>query len=463
MKIDKFLEKFFFKISFTFSTLILIYVIIRSDILITTEKLEYYLPFFLFSFALFFISFFIKFTKKENKIYVFVIVLSLLFSLYLLEGIIRIFKFDQILYSKYHNIDKKIQIYEKVNKNKYDTRSIYQVYESLIKKNINAFVKVSPYIFLKKEAEIFPLSSKSLSKTIYKNENGYFKIYDSDRYGFNNPDEIWDKSQYDIVLIGDSFIHGCCVKEEDEIATYLRSHTNGNILNLGFSSNGPLISYAALREYLTKSTAHIFWFYYEGNDIEDLEEEIQNNILNNYLLDRSYSQNLKKKQKNIDSLVNKEFEKSLDSVRNLNFKKKKFFYNFFDYIKIYKVRNIIKLSLKSLRITAKKENTSNYKNIEKIFKEIKTFSLQNKSKLTLVYLPEFKRYINKYDETNYKKIKQLSKNNNINFIDINKLVFEKENDPLNLFPFKMNGHYNATGYEKISKELIKYIDSNFNK
>ena len=124
MKIDKFLEKFFFKISLTFSTFILIYVIIRSDILITTEKLEYYLPFFIFSFALFFISFFIKFTKKENKIYVFVIVLSLLFSLYLLEGIIRIFKFDQILYSKYHNIDKKIQIYEKVNKNKYDTRSI---------------------------------------------------------------------------------------------------------------------------------------------------------------------------------------------------------------------------------------------------------------------------------------------------------------------------------------------------
>ena len=463
MKLDKFLEKYFFKISFIFSTFILFYVVIKSDIIQTTEKVDYYLPYFFFSLTLFILSFFIKFTRKENKIYIFVIVLSLVFSLYLLEGIIRIFKFEQLFYLKHNNIDKKIEIYEKTSKKKYDRRSIHQVYEDLIKKNDKAFVKVSPYIFLNKKKDIFPLSSKSLSKTIYKNENGYFKIYNSDRYGFNNPDQIWDKSQNDIVLIGDSFIHGCCVKEEEEIAAYLRAHTNRNIVNLGFSSNGPLISYAALREYLPKSTSHIFWFFYEGNDIEDLEKEIQNKILNNYLLDKSYSQNLKNNQKNIDILVNNEFEKSLASVRGLKLKEKEVLYNFFDYIKIYKLRNIIKTSLKSTITLSKKNIIINYENIEKILKEIKRLSLQNEIQLTLVYLPEFKRYISKYDDAKYKKIKQLSKNNNINFIDINKLVFEKENDPLNLFPFKMNGHYNALGYKKISKELIKYIDSNFTK
>ena len=34
--------------------------------------------------------------------------------------------------------------------------------------------------------------------------NGYYSTYDSDRYGFNNPDEIWDISSHDVLLIGES-------------------------------------------------------------------------------------------------------------------------------------------------------------------------------------------------------------------------------------------------------------------
>ena len=37
------------------------------------------------------------------------------------------------------------------------------------------------------------LSGKSFSKTICCNENGYYMIIDSDRYGFNNPDYEWTK------------------------------------------------------------------------------------------------------------------------------------------------------------------------------------------------------------------------------------------------------------------------------
>ena len=40
---------------------------------------------------------------------------------------------------------------------------------------------------------IFPLSGLSNVETILCNESGYFALYESDRYGFNNPDEEWDK------------------------------------------------------------------------------------------------------------------------------------------------------------------------------------------------------------------------------------------------------------------------------
>ena len=58
--------------------------------------------------------------------------------------------------------------------------------------------------------------------TIYCNENGYFSNYFSDRYGFNNPDNEWDKKQIDYVLVGDSFTHGACVNRPYDIASNLR-------------------------------------------------------------------------------------------------------------------------------------------------------------------------------------------------------------------------------------------------
>ena len=41
--------------------------------------------------------------------------------------------------------------------------------------------------------------------TIYCNENGYFVKYLSDRYGFNNDDNLWDEGNKNIVL-GDHLV-----------------------------------------------------------------------------------------------------------------------------------------------------------------------------------------------------------------------------------------------------------------
>ena len=52
-----------------------------------------------------------------------------------------------------------------------------------------------------KDLDLFPFSGVSNSKTIYQNENGYYMIYDSDRFGFNNPDYEWDNKEVDSILI----------------------------------------------------------------------------------------------------------------------------------------------------------------------------------------------------------------------------------------------------------------------
>ena len=44
------------------------------------------------------------------------------------------------------------------------------------------------------------------------NENGYYAIYKSDRYGFRNDDENWNKLNLEYVVVGDSYGIGECVK-----------------------------------------------------------------------------------------------------------------------------------------------------------------------------------------------------------------------------------------------------------
>ena len=55
--------------------------------------------------------------------------------------------------------------------------------------------------------------------------------------------------------------------------------------------------------------------------------------------------------------------------------------------------------------------------------------------------------------SNYNQIKQIVKELNINFIDIHKGVFLKQN-PLEL---KMWGHYNENGYKKVSNYIYENL------
>ena len=187
---------------------------------------------------------------------------------------------------------------------------------------------------------VLPASGISKSQTINCNENGYYSIYLSDRYGFNNPDDVWESNQTDYLLIGDSFVHGACVNSPHDIASNLRDLTYLNVINLGFRSNGPLIELSSLREYLPENTKNIIWFYYEGNDLKNLKKELKNKILIKYFKNDSFSQNLKKKQNQIDNQANlilkkkikEEAKKTKISLKLIQLVNQIYFYNLSSFI-----------------------------------------------------------------------------------------------------------------------------------
>ena len=82
-------------------------------------------------------------------------------------------------------------------------------------------------------------------------------------------------------------------------------------------------------------------------------------------------------------------------------------------------------------------------------------SNENRSKLYFVYLPDYRRYKNNFNYTNYSKIKEIIKTLDIPFIDIHLEVFLKEENPLKLFPFESVGHYNEEGYRKVAQKIFE--------
>ena len=85
----------------------------------------------------------------------------------------------------------------------------------------------------------FPLiAGLPLAKTYFCNE-GYGLIrYQSDRFGFRNKDTIWNNNPK-VIMIGDSFVHGACVSDEETLPQKLSNEINSNVVNLGISGNGP--------------------------------------------------------------------------------------------------------------------------------------------------------------------------------------------------------------------------------
>ena len=217
--------------------------------------------------------------------------------------------------------------------------------------------------FNKNFQNFFPLTGVSNTDTIYCNENGYMSIDKTDRYGFNNPDEVWKKEHIDFLIIGDSYAQGACVNRPNDIASNLRNISKRNVINLGYGSNGPLIEYATLREYLSENVKSIFWLYTEFNDLENLKEEKNSKILMKYLQDENYTQNLKIKQEYINQVVLKliedKKEEKLNKVLDIKFK----------------IRNFIKLKntltiLKNICQMTINQNCKLQKNCKMILKKL---------------------------------------------------------------------------------------------
>ena len=434
------------------------YTFYRAEFIHSGNQFSYYNKYYsIFIFGTLF-WFVVLFLNEKRKLQIVILSTSLIFILYFYETI-SFFAPSILKLNFIKSIYKETTI-----KSQIDTKSKYDVIQELkINRGIDVVPSVFPKAFIKKkwtneEIDVFPLGGVSNTITVFCKEGEEFSIYKSDRYGFNNPDKVWNNKKVFWFLVGDSFTQGSCVQQNENFASQIRSLTKQSAISVGISGNGPLIELASLKEYGSKKRPRIvLWFYFERNDLEDLKNEKSSSILMKYL-NENFSQNLYSKQIEVDKKLKTYIliaEKGLDKKK---LEKKE------NLEKFLPLKKIIRLQI--IRDKTSLDRGLDY-DIDPLFEKImlKARNLVNEwdGKLYFVYLPDKERYSSKTtkDDRYLKRLQVIKLINNLNIpmIDIHEEFFMKQIDPLSFYAHRIYGHYNPEGYHKISELIVKKINN----
>lgn len=97
--------------------------------------------------------------------------------------------------------------------------------------------------------------------------NGHRWRHRGDRWGFRNP-ESWE--QVELVLLGDSFVYGHGVEEDETFAHRLRDELGVRVANLGVTGGCPVDYLAILRNFGVRLAPKVVVVFVFGNDLSDI-------------------------------------------------------------------------------------------------------------------------------------------------------------------------------------------------
>jgi len=283
-------------------------------------------------------------------------------------------------------------------------------------------------------------------------EGGTPVTYAADRFGFNNPDDVWELATVDVALVGDSYTQGVCVEEPHQVASLLRDHWT--VLNLGARGAGPFQELAILREYgAPKQPSVTAWIYYEGNDLSDMGQESSSTWLRQYL-DPDHRQELISKQGFIaagfrpwlDSLVEKQSFASDAARPRLGDRLRNVY-------RLVHLRRLVGFGVLSPWYEPDLET------LIEVLERARRDTASWGGRFMVVYVPAHRRYTTRLGETFAGRvgIREYAEENDIPFVDLDS-AFKSVADPLSLW-LVPGGHLDRDGYAIAARTLRDAIEA----
>ena len=309
--------------------------------------------------------------------------------------------------------------------------------------------------------DFVPLAAVSNRPTVFCNEGGHWLYYESDAHGFNNANEVWQRNRMEIAAVGDSFVHGYCVPPEKNFVSLIQQERPAT-LNLGIAGDGPLLMLATLKEYLPQFAPRIvLWFYYEGNDLIDLQRERKNALLMNYMKD-GFTQPQLARQADIDRAILGQTPRlrALEETRRKNREENRVSSTLMTFTRLSILRERLGL-VGGTSVDETETADFHGRNMDAFRDIIVDAKMQTENwggTLEFVYLPEWARYTRytSLGKSARDEVLKLVRGLGIPIIDIVP-VFEAHGDPLSLFPFRGQGHYNEVGHRLVAQEVLRAL------
>lgn len=458
------ISNLFISISFT----ILIYILYKDIIYHKGTLNNFYWKYYFITTFLILFSITTYFINKKLKIKLLKILFYLIIFLYIVEGSLSLnqqYHVNKLVDKLENNLDKN---------NNFDKRTFaeYALEENIKPKN----AYISPQVFInEKNLKILPLASKSFTNFFWSNkEFGNYYNWQTDRHGFRNLDDVWDKNDVEAIILGDSFlmpgeinksISANLIKLINETKKLKKNTESGSVIELAVSGGGTLYEYAIAKEYiLNKKVKNLILFFFEANDLTNLQNELKNPILNKYFEQEKFIQNLIYKQNIVDNMYDNSDLVKLEQniyINGTNSKetksqkiKRRYKFEWSRFVKLYKLRE---LTIES----KKKKPIEEFKILMKKFKRL---SKNNNINFYFVYVPEINRYLKNFEVNEsskyYEEIIEIVKNLELNIIDLNKELYSKVSNPLKYFPLESFGHTTMNTNIAISKIIFEKIYNN---
>ncbi len=360
---------------------------------------------------------------------------------------------------------------------KFDTRSRLEVILDMRAHGIHAYPDVFPMVLfapsssesirsvlVSKQAEFLPVAGMAMTTTVFCNESGEYVVYESDEHGFHNPHGMWEHKPVELLALGDSYTHGVCVPSDKGFVAVIRAQ-HPSTMNLGVNSHGPLTSLATLKEYgpILKPKL-VLWFYYEGNDLRDLDGWEKNSPLLMKYLSSSFLQHLFERQPEIDRSLRDYLDAAMAkatapvSVENI--------------LKLQHLRQAVQSFyerrpteqglpaelLEYLRHSGAPAASEDLLLFERILAEAQTTAESWNGRVVFIYLPTWERYrIPELASKDRDQVLGIARRLNLHVVDMH-TVFTAHPDPLSLFPFRRYAHYNEAGHRLVGEEVLRQLE-----
>jgi len=306
------------------------------------------------------------------------------------------------------------------------------------------------------EYKDFKYSGELKIENCGKTESGLYElIYATDKNGFReNQDKLYEKT--DFILLGDSFTMSVCQNKPYDLKSQLISlNNNFSYLNLGLAGDNYVKQLITLLNISKKTTFdNLIWFFYEGNDYDDTLEKIEYYKKNYYPNHIQQKETLSLKKEKNYYILSYDYEIT-------NFYKLKVFFaeitnGFSSLLKYFKkydnLLNIVEYD-KALIIANKYLEEKNIKNKyiyyipswQKLtnYKSLKSKLFDNNPQITQLNILKM-------------SVKETAEKNGFTFID-GEQIFMNLDDPLKVFYYNLNTHFNRLGYRLMAQDLYNKI------